>query len=290
MLCFIAVSVLAFALNGSCTRFFQLRFSDPFYYMSLYQFLFCLIASLGFLACRDTSLPLQADTLLYGVLGGVLFFGASFFSAKSFVIGSMALSSIITNMSLLLPLLYSVLLLKEPFTLFHLIGGALFVCTFVLSASGSRQKSNGGILWVVIVSLAFFSNGMNAVVTKYYLLNAAQTQSNAFMAITYFTASLAFLGLFLQKGRHAARPPKSGGYLANLLLISTVSAAGSFGGNLLLTYLANKVDGAILYPCVNGGLCLVLTVISYLVFHERITLKKATAIVLGCSAIVILNL
>lgn len=290
MLCFIVISVLAFALNGCCTRFFQLYFTDQKHYLPLYQFLFCLIASLGFLACADTSLPLQADTLVYGVLGGILFFGASFFSAKSLQIGSMALSSIMTNMSLILPLLYSVLLLNEPFTLFHLTGGILFICTFILSASGSKQKSNGGFLWVILVTLAFFSNGMNAVVTKYYVLNATLPQNNTFMAITYFTASLAFLVTFLQRAGRTARPTKSSGYLARLLLISTVSAAGSFGGNLLLTYLANKVDGAILYPCVNGGLCLVLTVVSCLVFRERMTMKKAVAIVLGCSAIIILNL
>ena len=290
MLFFIAISVLAFALNGTCTRFFQLHFTDWKHYLPLYQSLFCLIASFGFLACSAPLTVPNADTVVYGILGGLLFFGASFFSARGMATGSMALSAIITNMSLILPLLYSVLWLNEPFTLFHLVGGALFVCTFVLSASGSKQKSAGGGIWVLFVSLAFLSNGMNAVVTKYYVLNASLPQNNTFMAITYFTASIAFLATFLHGRRRTPSPAKDKQYFASLLLISTLAAVGSFGGNLLLTYLANKVDGAILYPCVNGGLCLVLTVCSCLVFRERLTLKKAAAILLGFSAIIILNL
>ena len=57
-----------------------------------------------------------------------------------------------------------------------------------------------------------------------------------------------------------------------------------------MTYLADKVDGAILYPCINGGLCLLLTVMSCIFFREKLTLKKSIAIALGCAAIVILNL
>ena len=290
MLYLIIISVVAFTLNGSCTRFFQLHFADQKNYLPLYQSLFCLIASIGFLCCSDLSIPPKAEALLYGVIGGLLFFGASFFGAKGMATGSMALSSIITNMSLLLPLLYSVLLLGESFTLFHLIGGSLFVCTFVLSASGSKQKNGGGPLWLLFVSLAFLSNGMNAVVTKYYVLNAVVPQNNTFMAITYFTASLGFLTTFFLRQKREPLPKKSGGYFARLLSISALSATGSFGGNLLLTYLSGRVDGALLYPCINGGLCLLLTVTSCLLFRERMTLKKAVAIALGCSAIVILNL
>lgn len=289
MLYLIAISVVAFALNGSCTRFFQLHFAEQKHYLPLYQSLFCLVASIGFFCCSGFPTP-TLDTVLYGILGGVLFFGASFFSATGMATGSMALSSIITNMSLLLPLLYSVLLLNEQFTLLHLIGGLLFVCTFVLSAAGSKQKNGGGILWLLFVTGGFLCNGMNAVVTKYYVTASPAPQSNTFMAFTYLTAALAFLSTFLIKRHRENAAPQNGRYFARLLLVSTVSALGSFGGNLLLTYLADKVNGAILYPCINGGLCLLLTVTSCLLFKERMTLKKAAAIALGCTAIVILNL
>lgn len=290
MLYLIAISVLAFALNGSCTRFFQLNFTEQKRYLPLYQSLFCLIASFAFLACAAHTLPPIADTFFYGIVGGMLFFGASFFSAKAMDSGSMALSSIITNMSLILPLLYSVLLLNEEFTLLHLIGGLLLVCTFILSASGAQQKNGGGILWLICVLLAFLTNGSNAVVTKHYVLQAPIPQNNLFMAITYLTASVAFLVNFLVGLRHDRATAQSTAYFAKLLLLSAVAAAGTFGGNLLLTFLSDKVNGAILYPCVNGGLCLLLTVASCVFFHERLTRRKLATILLGCSAIIILNL
>ena len=286
----IIISVCAFALNGSSTRFFQLHFANEKHYLPLYQSLFCLIASVAFLCCSDFSAAPQADTVLCGIIGGLLFFGASFFSAKGMATGSMALSSIIVNMSLILPVLYSVILLNESLTAFRIIGFLLFLCTFVLSAGTSKSKNGGGMLWVAFVALAFLSNGMNAVVTKYYVLNAVLQQRNTFMAITYFTAALAFLVTYLIKCKKEPDVHQTSSYFAKLTLISAISAAGSFGGNLLLTYLADKVDGAILYPCINGGLCLLLTVMSCIFFREKLTLKKSIAIALGCAAIVILNL
>ena len=54
------------------------------------------------------ALPL-AETALYGLVFGIFFFLASAMSAKGNMIGSMALTSVIMNMSLIVPLLYSIL-------------------------------------------------------------------------------------------------------------------------------------------------------------------------------------
>ncbi len=290
MLHFILLGVVAFSLNSVCTRFFQLRFSDPKRNISLYQAMFCLFAAILFFAFGDPGELPKADTVICGVLFGIFFFGAILASAIGFETGSMALTSVITNMSLLLPVLYSLLVLKESIDALHILGILLFLATFLLS-SGMAGKEPIRLVWLSVVFAAFLSNGLTAVIQKHYILHAEQAQGLLLMCLAYLTAALLFFGEFLLlRRRIPATAPFSCKRLGQMTGLAMLSGIGSFGGNLLLTYLSDKVSGAVLYPCVNGGLCLLLTVISCCFFREKLNLRKLLALLCGGLAIVVLNL
>ena len=71
-----------------------------------------------------------------------------------------------------------------------------------------------------------------------------------------------------------------------------MSGLGSYGGNALLGILSapGGIQGPVLYPCVNGGLCIVSALCSFLFFKEKPSARKLTAIGIGIVAIVLLNL
>ena len=58
---------------------------------------------------------------------------------------------------------------------------------------------------------------------------------------------------------------------------------------LLALLLATMMDGAIVYPAIQGGGPIFAAIGSRLLFHEQISWKKALAILLGALAIVLLN-
>ncbi len=282
-------AVVCFSANSVCTRFFQVKLQSERHSISAYQALFCTVAAVLFFLSGEKEIP-TADTVCSGILFGVFFFCAVMFSTAGFEKGSMALTSVIVNMSLILPVLYSTLILGEKMGVGHVVGIVLFLVTFVLS-SDSVKKERIGRGWLIVVLVAFLCNGMSAVVQKRYILHSEEAQTGLLMAIAYLTAALLFAGRFLlspEGMRKEERPTVR--YSLSLCVVAMISGAGSFGGNLLLCNLSDKINGSVLYPCVNGGLCLLLTGVSCLIFREKLNVRKTIALLCGGIAIVILNL
>ncbi|MPN32724.1 hypothetical protein SDC9_180204 [bioreactor metagenome] len=54
--------------------------------------------------------------------------------------------------------------------------------------------------------------------------------------------------------------------------------------------LSTKIQAPVLYPSLNGGLCISVAAFAFLLFKEKMTLKKGMAIVTGIIAIVVLSI
>ena len=303
----ILISVAAFACSSFATRLFQTRFPNAAARLPLFQALYCLVSTLCFWGAGSFRLP-TAETALYGFFFGLLFCLAVAMSARCYVLGSMALTSVIVNMSLILPILYSILLLSEPLTVLHVVGFLLFCGSVLFSAlSGGKDNKKGSLIWLLLVLIGFAANGSTAILQKSYVLYSEAKQDSVFLAVAYLTASIAFMVMYLVKripksargtaevACNTAAPPllvKNSRVLTVVLFIaiSCLAGVGSFGGNLLLGRLTSEVLAAILYPCINGGLAVLTTLLSFFFFKEKVTLQKICSVLLGAAAIVVLNL
>lgn len=302
----ICIAVLAFTCSGFATRLFQTRFPNAERRLPFFQALYCAIAAVCFGAKGGFVLP-SLETVLYGIAFGLLFCIAVAMSAKGYELGSMALTSVTVNMSLLLPILYSILFLNETPTILHGIGFLLFCASVVFSAlSGKSDKKSINLRWLLTVLLGFLANGATAVIQKNYVLRSDSKQDAIFLAVAYATASLCFLGISLvSRLRRRSNPPPTDPSCAvpsenpsesmkttlwKLCALSLLAGVGSFGGNYLLGRLSAEVAAAVLYPCINGGLAVCTTMISFFFFREHPTRQKIFSICLGCAAIIVLNL
>ena len=173
--------------------------------------------------------------------------------------------------------------------------------TFVLSAlsaSGGQKKINTA--WIVMVALAFAANGTTAVLQK---ADAASGSSDGFfLGFAYFVGALCFLVSWAvetgreKSGKNAADAaafvlPKGDAlakYLMAAIIITVVSGGGSFVGNMVLGKLSVRMDAAVLYPCVNGGLAVLTSVVSAVFFKEKMSLIKIISVAVGAAAIVLL--
>ena len=63
-----------------------------------------------------------------------------------------------------------------------------------------------------------------------------------------------------------------------------------FTANGLLMGLNTSMPASVLYPMVNGGIGVIVAIVSCTFFRERITAQKLLAILTGLGAIVLLNL
>ncbi len=256
--------------------------------------MFCIFASLLFFS-TNIAVP-DYKAMIFGAIFGVGFFVAVYSSASGYQTGSMVLTSTIINMSLIIPVLYSTIALGEEIRPLKIIGILLFTIVFLLASIQTKEKARQGrfrFVWLVFVSAGFLANGFTAVVQKNYRIMNPTNNNGIFMAIAYFTAGLLFVLRYVyinKKQALASDVSVEKTFIVKLVSIAIISGAGSFGGNLLLSYLSDKVNGAVLYPCLNGGLCILLSVFSILLFKEKLTLMKLSAFIVGITAIILLNI
>ncbi len=303
----ILLSVSFFVMNSLATRVFQLHFQRSKSSLQLYQAVFCLIATVAyFIQSGFTGLP-HAMTIVGGIAFGVFFFLAVYCSARGFETGSMSLTGIIVNVSLVIPIVYSWIFVEgewERVTALQIVGILLLFATFVLSsmsgtdkktdAEKSKRNMGASILWMVTVLIGFFSNGITAVIQKAYkervqITETLVDQSGMFMGIAYLTAAVLLFALFLVYRRKDETPVL---FKNNVGAVGSMVAGGlgSFIGNGVLMTLSTRVDAAILYPCINGGLCLVAAICSFLFFGEKLSRLKLIGIITGIAAIITLSL
>ncbi len=284
----IPLSVICFALNSALTRTVQLRHPGDRSALTLYQACFCGAAALlfgGAYLVGGGGVDSIVALLLYGGAFGVFFFLAVCLSAVAYDSGPMSLASILLNLSLLVPMVYSMAVYGDGMSLPQGIGVALILVTLILVVS-PQKGGRPTLRWWMVLLPAFFANGITAVLQKQYAASRGEGGSLLFLSVAYATAALLFAGRRIFVGGKSALSGKDHGVLLGLSLLS---GAGSFGGNALLGYLCLRVSGAVLYPAVNGGLCILSALLSFLLFKEAVTRRKLMAIAVGLCAIVLLN-
>ncbi len=289
---FLIGCVLAFAVNSISIRGFQLKCSAMKCDTDLFQASFCLVGALTYALSGGFQFDLSLNQTMYAILFGLFFAGAVIFIAECYACGPMSVTSVIVNSCVIIPLLYSCISLKEPITSTQLIGCLFLAVTFILSAFSSESKEQNGIniKWLIFVLIAFVSNGTTAVIQKNYKLSAPDSDGNMFMAIAYFTAAVILMASFIIKQRKEEKKHISTKNIPLTLLLILVAGLGSFVGNGILMKLSNQLSAALLYPFVNGGICVTVSVFSVLFFKEKLTVKKALTIITGLAAVIILNL
>ncbi len=284
------LSVVGFALNGVCTKWFQQRLQRAPSSLLLYQGLFCLAAALCFGISSLPAFALDLYTLGMGMLYGLLYVMAVWGLARGYQLGSLSLTDMLVNLSFVIPILYSVLFLHEGVRLTQAVGLVFLLAAFVLSYQSGEKGNGRTVHWAILVFLAFLANGITAVIQKLYKREMPAAADGPFMGIAYLTAAALFLLLFWR--RRSAEEPRDR-LTANpwgMTALAVVAGAGGFVGNGLLMRLSTQIDAVVLYPCVNGGLSLLLAAVSFLFFREKLTPRKGTAIAAGLVAIVLLNL
>ncbi|MBR3751305.1 MAG: hypothetical protein IKK58_05975 [Clostridia bacterium] len=297
----IFLSVLFFCLSSTVIRFFQLKLRINDWSFRLYQSCYCLVASaLNFIFYGVRTAPLTL-TVIYAVCFGILFFTASFLNARCLDIGPMSLTSVITNLSLSIPLVFSLIVYGENISLLGGVGLCLLVVTIFLSAFSS--SNDGGkrvnLQWLIAVFFAFASNGTTAVLQKVNQTMLEGKSDGAFLGIAYGVGGIIYFGVFIvtlinrkkhpekQSGHYVKRDVDTK-YVLYFIIAVLLTGLGSFMGNGLLNILSVKVDAAILYPCINGGLALMCSLVSMLLFKERVSLRKIITLAIGITAIVCL--
>ncbi len=277
----------------------NLRFSaktDPILFNGCITLVAALCAFTAF-AIRGSA-PLPTSGMLWAAVFGVIFAITVFSNLLALDYGPLSLTTLIVNFSLVVTLLYSAFFFQEKMTLLRLAGiGILAVCMFLYTnprvLGGDKPKGGSTWKWLALCMTAFFCNGMLGIIQKTYAVNTDNAYADSFLAWGYLFATVTSLVIFAAqycRQPKETRKPMRTFFVPVMIGLMCLVGFSNYILNLIVVTLATRMDAAIVYPVIQGGGPIIVTLGSRLIFGEKISAVKGLAIVLGCAAIVLLNL
>ena len=213
--------------------------------------------------------------------------------------GSLALTSLLSSYSLMIPTVYGFLRFGEHVYVSQLIGLAFLVVSLYMTNMAKKQpvadakdhaanaegKKSTFTLWLVMAIAMALSNAMCTIVQREEQVRFAGAYKNEFMLIALLISFAAMLGVGLVRER---RDLKTVIKLGAVPAVLTGAANGAT--NLLVMIVTATIATSIFYPVISGGGMVLAYIISVTLFKEKFTTMQKIGILLGVASLLFLNI
>lgn len=222
--------------------------------------------------------------LPYAVAFAVSYLSAGIFGLKAISVGSLSLTSLITNFSLLIPTFYGLLFLGERGSVFFFVGViALLVALVLVNKSSESMPITGK--WLFYVAIAFVGNGMCSLSQTLQQNAFHGAGKNELMIMALVIVVLGSAVMMLLQERKEIKVYIKRGTVKGL-------ACGVANGivNMLVMVMLGAMPASVVFPLITGGSIVFTYVISRTVFHEKLSKRQTIGFVLGVASIILLNI
>ncbi len=197
--------------------------------------------------------------------------------------GSLALTSLVSSYSLIIPTLFGIIFLKESIDITVYIGIALLLISLFL-INFKNETFKFSFIWLVCVVIAFISNGMCSTIQKMQQIKFSGAFKSEFMIFALFFVSFLLLTISFirQKQRILA--------LKSCITLAPINGFANGAVNLLVMLLTGVMPNAFLFPMLSAGSIAVMFIFSLTVYKERFSVKQYIGYIIGVGAIILMNL
>lgn len=231
----------------------------------------------------NTSLGTWIFAAVFGLF--TVIFQLSYTNALS--LGNVSLTVMVVNLSMLFPVLASVILYHEHITPLRVIGILLIISSFILCVD-INAKEKLSPLWLFSTLVATFANGGIGIVQKIFGASIFHDEKKAFVSCSY---TISFMITFLFFVVTHIRQKNSTAYKKATTYLFAISAGIILAVfQWLNTYAISIIDGSFLFPIYSGGSIILSTLVGVLFFKDKLTHKQKISILLGIVSVVIMNL
>lgn len=278
----LSLVVLFVCLQSVAKKAYNERVSGGVYSFTAGSIIFALIV---FVVIAKGKLNFNIDVLMYAILFAISYFSASVFSFLAISTGSLSLSSLIIQYSLVVPTFYGLIALDEPIKATLILGIFLLCISLIFVNLEGKGEKKITLKWGMFAFLAFLGNGMCSTVQKVQQLDFGGMYKSEFMIIALFMNAVALVILsFVTEKKQTVVNYKKGFWL--------YAACGIANGvtNLLVMILSNTVPASVMFPVIAAGGIILTALISMFVYKEKLSTQQKIGFALGVLAIVLLNI
>ncbi len=258
------------------------------------RMILCIVIGSGFVFAKTggfSALKIDTTSMLICFISGL--------SVSVFVVSwivavrqsAYMLLDVFLMLGVILPLTLGNLLFDEKIRLIQLIGfGLLLIATFVMCSYNNSVKAKLTPKTVGLLIITGIGNGMCSFSQKWFVKTVENGNISVFNFYTYLFSAILLLAFLvvLTKGRlfkkETVEPLKRSGWY--IVVMSVCLFLNSF----FMTKAATMLDSMQTYPLSQGGGLILSTLMSGLVFKEKITGKCIVGIVITFSALLMINL
>ena len=255
--------------------------------------LISLFAMLFFLITDHNGLVFRAEMIPYGIASGAFYCMASFLTYIAFGCGSFILTKLFLSYSLLFSVGYGLIILKEPATLFTYIGLILMMISVFLvrqkaekaTAKKDEPRVKLSLKWVICVALSVIGSGMFSVMQKLQQVKFLKTCDNEFMIVTLLFSAITLFSIgIITNRKNLLYILRHGGIYASVAGISN-------GATNLLNLVVNAMIPISIAAPTRSGIKLVISfLISLIIFKEKLSRRQTFGVIIGATALILLNL
>ena len=287
MLILLLFSIFAASLNSAVLHKAELSEKGAIYKFNLFG---ALVWCVCLFIANGGRLHFDTTALLWGCVYGVTQALFILFKTAAMNSGPVSITTLIGNCSLVVSVVVCFILWNEPISLADMIGLALLMLGLTLA---TYKKSNGTFTkkWAVL-SFLFLVLGAGVGITFKAFSKSGGTSHTADMMIVAalvmlisYTVICLFAGSFASKSNNCTKKEKR-----LFIILALVSGVLSCLYNRLNIYLSSALDGVVFFPSFNGGVVVLSTVVSMIIFKEKLSAKQLIGLLLGISGICVIGI
>ena len=252
-------------------------------FISLFSMLFFVIKDI---VTDMGGVGLSHKILPYSIIAGILYCSASFLTYIALGCGPFAISMLILSYSGTFSVIYGLIFLSEPASVFTYVGFVLIVISLYLTrAEKTNEKEKAiSLKWVICIIISVFGSGMFGVIMRIQQIEFDYAYDNEFMAISLAISSVALLAVGLIKNRHEL------GYTIRYGLPYGIGAGLSNGATNTMSLILNTMMAISISAPIRTAVRVILSFIfSSVIFKEKFLPRQVIGVILGGAALVFLN-
>ena len=254
-----------------------------------FNFLCSLVWCIILFLTNNCNLHINQQILFWGALYGIAQSCFLIFKTAAMSTGSVAVTTLVGNSSLLISTFASLVIWKESVTLTDILGLALlclsiFLCIYEKSEKrySSKWKYYAFFFFIFAASVGLIYKGFG---------KAGNIEYCGDMML-FSSIIMTLINLIISFGiKEKYRLNKS--VVSNtkrFLLFALGSGLLSCLYNRLNIELAGDIDGIIFFPCFNGGVVILSALFSFIFLKEKLSLYQKTGICIGVISICIIGI
>ncbi len=233
----------------------------------------CAVAAVCALALSGFNLTFSSFSVLLGLLFGLAVMGNIVASSLAIRIGPWSYTTVMVSLGIVIPSFSGAIFFDEQLSWLDFVGLGFMIVCFVCSVKKDPNEKKSSLGWLILSVIAMLSISVVGLLQKTHQSSAHKDEIGVFLTVAFLTSALLSALVFLITRRGAVKnetKKAERGRFSALPILLGAGAATAINHSINL-YLSGALDSVVFFPVMCGGELIGVTLISVLLFKEKLT-------------------